>query len=62
MAADKRPAPEAAEQPDAEADFATEHRLVTTSERVSAGQDVGADRDLPRGFGGMDLKRTHLLD
>jgi hypothetical protein len=62
MAADKRPPPEAALNPDDEPDFAREHALVTTSEVVSAGQDSDADRDVPRGLGGMDLKRTHLID
>jgi hypothetical protein len=47
--------------PDDEPDFASEHALVTTSEVVSAGKDVHSE-DIPRSFGGMDLKRTRLLD
>ena len=58
MASSEQPVPD----PDDEPDFAQEHSLVTTSEVVSAGRDTHSDRDVPRGLGGMDLKRTHLLD
>jgi hypothetical protein len=62
MTDSKRPAREATAEPDDEPDFALEHSLVTTSEVVSAGKDIHSDQDIPRGFGGMDLKRTRLID
>ena len=62
MADSNRPAPEETDRPDDEPDFASEHALVTTSEAVSAGKDVHSDADIPHGLGGMDLKRTRLLD
>jgi hypothetical protein len=61
MAGSERPTREATVNPDDEPDFASEHALVTTSEVVSAGKDVHSE-DIPRSFGGMDLKRTRLLD
>jgi hypothetical protein len=48
--------------PEDDADFASEHARLTTTEAVSSGSDVRSDPDIPLGFGGMDLKRTHLLD
>jgi hypothetical protein len=50
------------ELPEDEPDFASEHSRLTTTEAVSAGKDAHSDPDIPLGFGGMDLKRTHLLD
>ncbi|GIH02632.1 hypothetical protein Rhe02_06990 [Rhizocola hellebori] len=62
MAGTDRPEREATANPEDEPDFASEHSLVTTSEVVSAGQDAHSDPDIPSGLGGMDLKRTRLLD
>ncbi|MEU7825372.1 hypothetical protein [Catellatospora sp. NPDC049111] len=45
-----------------EADFASEHERTSTSDAVSAGKDLHSDPDIPRGLGGMDMKRLHLLD
>lgn len=45
-----------------EADFASEHSRTSTSDAVSAGEDLHSDPDIPRGLGGMDMKRLHLLD
>jgi hypothetical protein len=62
MAGSEQPTPQTNAEPDDEPDFASEHSLVTTSEMVSAGGDIHSDADIPRGLGGMDLKRTRLLD
>jgi hypothetical protein len=62
MARSEQPMPQTTVETDDEPDFASEHSLVTTSEMVSAGEDIHSDADIPRGFGGMDIKRTRLLD
>ncbi|GAB4048379.1 MULTISPECIES: hypothetical protein [Catellatospora] len=45
-----------------EADFASEHSRTSTSEAVSAGEDLHSGSDIPHGLGGMDMKRLRLLD
>ncbi|MDI1462071.1 hypothetical protein QEZ54_13940 [Catellatospora sp. KI3] len=47
---------------DDEPDFASEHERTSTSDVVCAGADAHSDPDIPLGLGGMDLKRTRLLD
>ncbi len=62
MTGGEGPMVETTAESDSEPDFASEHSLVTTTEAVSAGRDVHPDADIPHGLGGMDLKRTRLLD
>ncbi|WP_212832559.1 hypothetical protein [Catellatospora sp. TT07R-123] len=47
---------------DDEPDFASEHSRTSTSDAVCAGADAHSDPDIPLGLGGMDMKRTRLLD